>query len=113
MDSIIDRLYAVIEDRRDNPPPKSYVASLFAGGVPKIGAKVTEEAAEFVEAAAEPDLDHFVYEAADLFFHAFVMLGQRGVHPQRVLDELARRFGVSGIDEKESRNKGGAHADQH
>lgn len=113
MDSIIDRLYAVIEDRKNNPPPKSYVASLFAGGVPKIGAKVTEEAAEFVEAAGEPDRDHFIYEAADLFFHAFVMLGQRGVHPQLVFDELARRFGVSGIDEKESRKKGGTHADEH
>ena len=111
MESIIDRLYAVIEDRRDNPPPKSYVSSLFAGGVTKIAGKVTEEAAEFVEAAGEEDEKHFVYEAADLMFHVMVMLGHRHVHPQQVFDELARRFGISGIDEKEARKHGGGYAD--
>jgi len=111
VETIIDKLYAVIEERRDSPPPKSYVSSLFAGGVPKIAGKVTEEAAEFVEAAAEDDEKHFVYEAADLLFHMLVMLGQRRVHPQQVLDELARRFGISGIDEKEARKHGGGYAD--
>jgi phosphoribosyl-ATP pyrophosphohydrolase len=107
---IISKLYAVIEDRKKNPPAKSYVASLFAGGVPAIAAKVNEEAAEFTEAAAEDDEAHFIYEAADLFFHALVMLGEKGVRPEQVCAELARRFGISGIDEKKAREHGGGYA---
>jgi phosphoribosyl-ATP pyrophosphohydrolase len=110
VENIVDKLYAVIEDRKKNPPAKSYVASLFAGGVPKIAAKVEEEAAEFTAAAACDDEAHFIYEAADLFFHIFVMLGEKGVHPDQVFAELARRFGVSGIDEKEARKSGGGYA---
>lgn len=97
---------AVIEDRRDNPPPKSYTTSLFAGGVPKIGAKITEEAAEVVEAAGEPGdegRDHLVREAADLIYHLLVMLGHRGVQLSEVEAELGRRFGISGLDEKAAR----------
>lgn len=112
METIIDKLYAVIEERRENPPAKSYVSSLFAGGVPKIAKKITEEAAEFIEAAGEEDEKHLVYEAADLLFHMLVMLGQRKVHPQLVLDELGQRFGISGIDEKEARKHGGGYADR-
>ena len=69
---------AVIEDRRANPPAKSYTTSLFQGGVQKIGGKITEEAAEVVEAASEPGdagRTHFIYESADLLYHLFVMLG--------------------------------------
>jgi phosphoribosyl-ATP pyrophosphohydrolase len=104
--SIIDRLMAVIEDRRQNPPPRSYTSSLFNGGVPKIGAKISEEAAEVVEAAGEEGergKAHLVHEAADLIYHLLVMLAHRGVALDDVHDELARRFGISGIDEKESR----------
>jgi phosphoribosyl-ATP pyrophosphohydrolase len=104
--SIIDRLMAVIEDRRQNPPPRSYTSSLFDGGVPKIGAKISEEAAEVVEAAGEEGelgKTHLVHEAADLIYHLLVMLAHREVSLDDVQDELARRFGISGIDEKESR----------
>ena len=97
----------VIEDRRANPPPKSYTTSLFQGGVDKIGGKIVEEAAEVVEAAGEPGdagRTHFIYEAADLLYHLFVMLGYKGVALSEVEAELARRFGISGLDEKEARS---------
>ena len=100
------RLMAVIEDRKRNPPEKSYTTSLFAGGVEKIGRKIMEEAAEVVEAAAETGDDgrqHLIYEAGDLIYHLFVMLGHREIPLHEVEAELARRFGVSGIDEKAAR----------
>lgn len=97
---------ATIEDRRKNPPAKSYTTSLFAGGVSKIGAKIVEEAAEVVEAAGEPGdagRQHLVYEAADLIYHLFVMLGHKEIPLGEVEAELARRFGISGLDEKAAR----------
>ncbi|HEX3997512.1 MAG TPA: phosphoribosyl-ATP diphosphatase [Pirellulales bacterium] len=101
-------LMATIEDRKANPPAKSYTTTLFAGGVQKIGAKITEEAAEVVEAAGEPDeagRAHLIREAADLIYHLFVMLAQRDVRLAEVEAELARRSGTSGLDEKASRSK--------
>jgi phosphoribosyl-ATP pyrophosphohydrolase len=101
-------LMATIEDRRANPPAKSYTTALFAGGVPKIGAKITEEAAEVVEAAGEADeagRQHLIREAADLVYHLLVMLAHRGVKLSEVEAELTRRSGVSGLDEKASRRK--------
>ena len=100
------RLMAVIEDRKANPPERSYTTSLFQGGVEKIGRKITEEAGEVVEAAGEPGEEgraHLIYEAADLIYHLLVMLGHREIGLHEVETELARRFGISGLDEKESR----------
>jgi phosphoribosyl-ATP pyrophosphohydrolase len=96
----------VIEDRKANPPEKSYTTRLFAGGVGKIGEKIIEEAAEVVEAAAEPDdagRTHTIAEAADLIYHLFVLLGYRDIRLAEVEVELARRFGISGLDEKAAR----------
>ena len=104
--SIFARLMAVIEDRKQNPPVKSYTTSLFQGGVPKIGGKIREEAEEVIEAAGEPGeagRTHLIYESADLIYHLFVMLGQREIPLSEVETELARRFGISGIDEKAAR----------
>lgn len=104
--SVLARLMAVIEDRRKNPPERSYTTTLFAGGVEKIGRKISEEAAEVIEAAGESGQDahgHLIHEAADLIYHLFVMLAQRDVSLAEVENELARRFGISGLDEKESR----------
>nr|WP_315850859.1 phosphoribosyl-ATP diphosphatase [Blastopirellula marina] len=104
--SVLDTLMAVIEDRRDNPPEKSYTTKLFRGGVPKIGEKIMEEAAEVVEAAGEEGDEgrqHLIYEAGDLIYHLLVMLGHREISLSEVEAELARRFGVSGIDEKAAR----------
>src|SRR5712672_629023 len=100
-ENILARLMAIIEDRKANPPAKSYTTTLFAGGVAKIGEKIVEEAAEVVEAAGEPGdagRTHLIYEAADLVYHLFVMLGYKGVALAEVETELARRFGMGGLD---------------
>jgi phosphoribosyl-ATP pyrophosphohydrolase len=105
--SVLSDLMSVIAERKANPPAeRSYVATLLQGGDPKILGKIAEEAAEVVAAAAEPGDDgraHLVREAADLVFHALVLLGRHDVPWPAVEAELARRFGVSGIAEKESR----------
>lgn len=104
--SILHQLMAVIEDRRDHPPEKSYTTKLFQGGIPKIGEKILEESHEVIEAAYESGDEgrlHTVKEAADVTFHLMVLLGHRGIHWREVEAELGRRFGVSGIDEKASR----------
>jgi len=104
--SIFARLMAVIEDRKASPPENSYTTRLFDGGLEKIGDKISEEAAEVVEAASEPDpagRDHTVLEAADLLYHLFVLLAFRDIPLARVEEELARRFGISGLDEKAAR----------
>lgn len=105
----LDALEATIRERVGASAESSYTARLLAGGVEKIGPKVTEEAAELVEAAGEPGDDgraHFVYEAGDLIYHTLVLLRSRGVDLAEVESELARRFGVSGIEEKKSRSNG-------
>ena len=104
--TILARLMAIVEDRKANPPAKSYTTTLFAGGVAKIGEKIREEAEEVVEAAGEAGEEgrtHLIHEAADLIYHLFVMLGHRDVRLADVEAELARRFGISGLDEKASR----------
>jgi phosphoribosyl-ATP pyrophosphohydrolase len=108
--SILEALMEVIAERKAKPPSeRSYVAELMRGGVAKIGAKIVEEAAEVVEAGDEPGEDgceHLVREVADLVFHAAVLLGYRDLSWTAVENELARRFGISGISEKEARGLG-------
>jgi phosphoribosyl-ATP pyrophosphohydrolase len=97
---------AVIEDRKAAPSEKSYTTRLLGGGVEKIGAKILEEAQEVVAAAAEPGeagRTHTIHEAADVIYHLFVMLGLRDIPLTEVESELARRFGISGLDEKAAR----------
>jgi phosphoribosyl-ATP pyrophosphohydrolase len=104
--NILHRLMAVVQDRKANPPAKSYTTTLFAGGALKIGEKITEEAAEVVEAAGEDGEEgrqHLIRESADLVYHLLVMLGHRDATLAEVEAELARRFGLSGIDEKAAR----------
>ncbi len=108
--SILPDLMDVIARRKANPPgERSYVASLLGGGTAKIGPKITEEAAEVVEAADEAGPEgpaHLVHEVADLVFHTLVLLGFKDIPWSAVEAELGRRFGVSGIVEKESRGQG-------
>jgi phosphoribosyl-ATP pyrophosphohydrolase/phosphoribosyl-AMP cyclohydrolase len=98
-----DRLYGVIADRKKNPAEDSYTSQLFTGGMEAIGAKVLEEAGELVEAAKAKGAKDVVHEAADLIYHAWVLLAQAGVSPDQVREELARRSGTSGLDEKKNR----------
>lgn len=105
--SIMSDLMSVIVDRKNDPRAgTSYVTSLIAGGVPRIGEKIIEEAAEVVEAGSEPGdpgREHLVKEVADLVFHAMVLLGYRDLHWDHVEAELERRSGISGLAEKAAR----------
>ena len=102
---VLTRVADVIAQRRRERPEKSYVVSLLDAGFPKINAKIAEEAGELCEALPEGDANHTAHEAADLIFHALVGLEAAGVPVDAVFDQLRRRFGVSGIDEKASRKK--------
>jgi len=102
---VLARVAEVIAERRRTRPGKSYVVSLLDAGLPKINGKISEEARELVEALPENDAAHTAHEAADLIFHALVGLEAAGVSVEAVFAELRRRFGISGIDEKASRQK--------
>ncbi|EIJ42052.1 phosphoribosyl-ATP pyrophosphohydrolase [Beggiatoa alba B18LD] len=102
---LLDRLAAVLNERKQADPQSSYVASLYAKGLDAILKKVGEEATETVIAAKNADSAQLIYEIADLWFHTLVVLVHQDLHPQAVLDELDRRFGLSGIEEKASRNQ--------
>ncbi len=102
-DDILQAVYRVILERKAHPTEKSYTASLMEKGVDKILKKLGEEATELVIAGKGGSRDEIVYEAADLFFHTLVLLGYRDIPLDDIYAELRRRFGVSGIEEKESR----------
>jgi len=105
MGTTLEKLAAVIEQRKAAEPESSYVASLYHKGMDAILKKVGEEATETVIAAKGDDDQQLVYETADLWFHTLVMLAARDLGPADVLAELERRFGLSGIDEKAARDK--------
>ncbi len=103
--SVLARLMAVVEDRNVNRPEKSYTTKLLEGGVEGIGVKVCEEAAEVVDAASVAHVDRgysLTYEAADLIYHLLVLLAYCDVSLADVEEELARRFGKSGLREPAS-----------
>jgi phosphoribosyl-ATP pyrophosphohydrolase len=100
---ILQALAAVLEDRKSQDPKQSYVASLYAKGLDGILKKIGEEATETVIAAKGGDTSQIVYEMADLWFHCLILLAQQGLSPDQVLEELRRRFGLSGHEEKASR----------
>ena len=123
MSVTLNRLAAVIESRKlenGGNPETSYVARLFAKGDDAILKKIGEEATETVMAAKDARVDgdsaKVLYDCADLWFHSLVMLAQFNLTPQQVLDELARREGISGIEEKAARKdvlRDAAETDQH
>jgi len=104
--TVIEQLEQVIVSRKGGDATRSYTARLLAGGVPAIAGKVTEEAAELVEAAGGEADDKVVSEAADLLYHLLVLLAARDLSLEQVEETLAGRFGVSGLDEKASRTAG-------
>ena len=101
---ILQTVYQIILDRKANPTDSSYTATLMRGGIDKILKKVGEEATEVVIAGKGGVRDEIVYEAADLIFHLLVLLGHQNIPPDAVLDELRRRLGISGLEEKASRS---------
>lgn len=102
-DDILLRLMTVLASRKDADPDSSYVAGLYAQGLDAILKKIGEESAETIIAAKSGDRQQIVHETADLWFHCLVMLAQQNLHARQVLEELERRFGTSGIDEKAAR----------
>ncbi len=100
---IIDTLYHTIQERKNANPSSSWTAKLFAKGDNTILKKVIEEAGEFTFAYKDNDEGEMVYEAADLTYHMLVALAAKNISPDRIRQELARRFGISGIEEKNSR----------
>jgi phosphoribosyl-ATP pyrophosphohydrolase len=105
-EDIIQALYQVILQRKSAPPDSSYTASLMTKGVDRILRKLGEESTELVIAAKGGNREEIVFESADLIFHLLVLLGYCDIEPDAVYDELRRRFGVSGLDEKASRDLG-------
>jgi phosphoribosyl-ATP pyrophosphohydrolase len=102
-DQTLYRLAEVLEQRKQADPESSYVAKLYSKGLDAILKKIGEEATETVIAAKGGDTQQLVYETADLWFHTLVLLAHQGVGPEKVLNELERRFGLSGLDEKAAR----------
>ena len=105
MSDTLTQLAEVLEQRKQQAADKSYVASLYNKGLDTILKKIGEEATETVIAAKDGDKQQIIYETADLWFHCMVLLAQQDLHPDDVLNELQRRFGLSGLDEKEQRSK--------
>ncbi|MEH6648739.1 MAG: phosphoribosyl-ATP diphosphatase [Motiliproteus sp.] len=104
---VLTALADVLEQRKKAAPESSYVASLYGKGLNKILEKVGEEATEAIIAAKDAqisgDTQELIGETADLWFHSMIMLSQLGAGPDEVLAELDRRFGLSGLEEKASR----------
>jgi phosphoribosyl-ATP pyrophosphohydrolase len=103
--AVIDRLFAVIESRRQADPATSHTAKLFAKGTRKIAQKAGEEAVELVIEAVRGKRERIVEESADLMYHLLVLWADARVQPQEIWAELARREGMSGIAEKASRSE--------
>ena len=103
MDKIFQQLESVLESRKSTNADKSYVSSLYKKGLDEILKKIGEEATEVVIAAKDKDKDKIIYEVCDLFFHTLVLLRQQNIDIKEIETELQRRFGLSGLEEKDAR----------
>jgi len=103
--SVLDKLYHELQDRKSADPKTSYTASLLQKGENSYLKKIVEEAGEYCFAVKDNDKKEIVYEAADLVYHALIPLVDKNIHPDQIKAELERRFGLSGIEEKNSRKK--------
>ena len=101
----LERIAALIEERKQADPKVSYVARLLSQGEDSVLKKIGEEATETLLAAKSGDRLHLVREIADLWFHCMVLLARHGLGPGDVLAELHRREGISGLDEKAARKQ--------
>ena len=102
---ILGRLAETLEARKSADPQSSYVAKLYAKGLDAILKKVAEEAAETIMAAKDGVREKVIYETADLWVHSLVLLAREGIRPEEILNELARREGLSGLAEKAARKE--------
>jgi phosphoribosyl-ATP pyrophosphohydrolase len=103
MNTVLQQLDAILQQRKLASKDDSYVASLYDKGLDAILKKVGEEAIETVMAAKDGDPEKIIYETADLWFHSLVLLNYLDLDHQAVLKELERRFGLSGLEEKAQR----------
>jgi phosphoribosyl-ATP pyrophosphohydrolase len=103
MNTILKKLTETLEARKKEDPSKSYTASLYRDGLEAILKKVNEEAFETIIAARQGDNKELVHEVADLWFHTLVLMAHKNLSAEDILNELSRREGTSGIEEKESR----------
>ncbi len=102
---VLAAVFATIEERKRTMPPKSYVATLLRQGTDAIACKVAEETGEVIKAAREESQEALTKELCDLFFHAMVLMAQKDISLAALETELGRRHGISGLDEKASRQK--------
>ncbi len=105
MNAILKKLTETLEARKKDDPSKSYTASLYRDGLEAILKKVNEEAFETIIAARQGDNKELVHEVADLWFHTLVLMAHKNLSAEDILNELAKREGTSGIEEKENRSK--------
>lgn len=103
MQDVLKELTEVLESRKQADPQSSYVAKLYDQGIDKIAKKIGEEATEVVIATKNDSHDEIIYEIADLWFHTMVLLAHKNLSYALVLQELQRRFGLSGLEEKANR----------
>lgn len=101
--SVVDKLYHTLQERKTADPKTSYTASLYKKGENTILKKVVEEAGEFCFAVKDENPEEIIYEAADLTYHTLVALAYKNIDPDRIKNELKKRFDISGIEEKKSR----------
>ena len=104
MNTILKKLTETLEARKKDDPTKSYTASLYRDGLEAILKKVNEEAFEIIIAARLGDDKELIHEVADLWFHTLVLMAHKNLSAEDILNELSRREGTSGIEEKESRS---------
>jgi phosphoribosyl-ATP pyrophosphohydrolase len=102
---ILEKLYEVLEQRKTADADSSYTAKLYKKGRKKIAQKVGEEGLEAAMAGVLDDKEEIIYESADLIYHMMVLWSDANIKPDEIYNELARRFGISGIEEKNSRTK--------
>lgn len=105
---VLHRLSETLTSRRNADPESSYTAQLFAKGPDAILKKIGEESAELIMAGTKGNKLHVVWESTDVLFHVMVLLAHYGLSIDDVLQELRRREGISGVDEKKARSAGGA-----
>jgi len=105
MDSILNALEKILEGRKSASADQSYVSSLYIKGTSAILEKISEESEEVIKAVNEEGRKEVIHEVADLWFHLLVLLRYEDIQIEEIESELARRFGISGHDEKASRKK--------